>query len=90
MNLVAAAWTGNIHSSLYCSLWLHPTTKISCVVFHHNFLHSAAVQVMAMIIGDKQAPWEDPVTSGGILSKLGFFNKVVLDLLQRDPSLLAD
>jgi hypothetical protein len=45
------------------------------------------VQVMAMILGDKQAPWEDPATSEQILIKLGFFNKVVLDLLQRDPSL---
>ena len=44
------------------------------------------LQVMAMIIGDIPAPWEDPATSGTILGKLGFFRKAVLPLLQRDPS----
>jgi hypothetical protein len=44
------------------------------------------VQVMAMIVGDMLAPWEDPATSGNILKKLGFFRRAVLPLLNRDPS----
>jgi hypothetical protein len=48
---------------------------------------------MAMIVGDKLAPWEDPMHAGKILKKLGIFRKVVLGLLQRDaaqrPSMAA-
>lgn len=40
-----------------------------------------------MIVGEKLAPWEDPVLSDRVLSKLGFFRKTVLHMLQRDPSL---
>jgi hypothetical protein len=49
---------------------------LSCVVL---------VQTIAMILGEKLAPWEDPETSQALLKPLGIFNKAVLGLLKRNP-----
>lgn len=43
------------------------------------------VQVMAMIAGEKMAPWEDPQTAPEIVRKLGHIKSLVLRLLERNP-----
>ena len=39
-----------------------------------------------MILGDRQAPWEDPETCKKLLRPLGIFKTGVLGLLARDPA----
>ena len=41
---------------------------------------------MDMILGIRQAPWEDPETAGLMKKKLGHLQKPVLGLLERDVS----
>ena len=49
-------------------------------------MHVSVVQVIEMILGDRQAPWEDSKTSKKLLRALGIFKTGVLGLLARDPS----
>jgi hypothetical protein len=44
------------------------------------------VQVIAMILGEQQAPWEDPGGPAALLSRVGRLRGMVLGLLQRDPA----
>ena len=49
-------------------------------------MHVGVVQITEMILGDRQAPWEDTKTSKKLLRPLGIFKTGVLGLLARDPA----
>lgn len=44
------------------------------------------MQIEQMILGERQAPWEDPEAQRALLRPLGIFGKDVLKLLARDPT----
>lgn len=44
------------------------------------------MQTIKMIIGEERAPWEDPRTAPALLKPLGSLRRIVLGLLERDPS----
>ena len=44
------------------------------------------LQTIAMILGQKNAPWEDPATAKELLRPLGIFKAHVLDLIARNPA----
>lgn len=43
------------------------------------------LQTIDMILGNKEAPWEDAATSRALLKPLGIFKSGVMGLVARDP-----
>lgn len=44
------------------------------------------VQIVEMVLGERPAPWEDPATKAKVIQPLGLLKKMILQLLNRDPS----
>ena len=44
------------------------------------------LQIIEMVMGERQAPWEEPETARSLLRPLGIFKPGVLGLINRDPA----